>query len=58
MSSSDFSANVEGKDRLRNDSLFLAVVKDGSGPSNREVWVAQAQDAIKGCIFEPVLFIA
>ena len=54
MSSSDLLAEVEGKNRLRNGTLFLQVVKDGDGSYDGHVGVVQAQEAIKGCIIKLV----
>ena len=47
LSISDLLAQVEGKNRLRNGTLILQVVKDGDGSSEGYVGVVQAQDAIK-----------
>ena len=58
LSSSDLRAQVEGKDRLRNDTLFLQDVKDGGYLWGGEAGVAQAQDAIKGYVTEPKLLQA
>ena len=58
MSSSDLCAQVEGKDRLRNDTLFLQVVKDGGYLWGGEAGVSQAQDAIKAHMTEPELLQA
>ena len=46
MSISDLPARVEGKDRLRNDSLVIQVVKDRDGPIGGKAGVGKAQDAI------------
>ena len=58
MSSSDLCTQVEGKDRLRNDTLFLQVVKYGGYLWGGETGVAQAQGAIKGYMTEPKLLQA
>ena len=58
LSSSDLLAQVEGKDRLRNDTLFLQVVKDGDGSYGGHAGVVQAQDVIKGCTFKPIFLQA
>ena len=47
MSISDLLAQVEGKNRLRNGTFILQVVKDRDGSRDGYVWVVQAQDAIK-----------
>ena len=46
---SDLLAQVEGKNRLRNGTLILQVVKDGDSSKDRYVGVLQAQDTIKRC---------
>ena len=51
MSSSDLPAQVEGKDRLRNDSSVLQGVEDRAGPIGGKAGVGQAQDAIIRPIF-------
>lgn len=51
MSSSDLPAQVEGKDRLRNDSSVIQVVEDRAGPIGGKAGVGQAQDAIIRPIF-------
>ena len=58
MSSSDLRAQVEGKDRLRNGTLLLQLVKDGDGSWDSEAGVGQAQDTIKGCVIKPELLQA
>ena len=58
LSSSDLLAQVEGKDRLRNGTLFLQVVKDGDGSYGGHAGVVQAQDVIKGCTFKPIFLQA
>jgi len=58
LSSSDLRAQVEGKDRLRNGTLLLQLVKDGDGSWDSEAGVGQAQDTIKGCIIKPELLQA
>ena len=52
MSISDLPARVEGKDRLRNDSLVIQVVKDRDGPIGGKAGVGQAQDAIIRYLFQ------
>ena len=47
LSISDLLAQVEGKDRLRNGTLILQVVKDGDAPNEGYVGLVQAQDSIK-----------
>ena len=39
MSSSDLPAYEKGKDRLRNDSIFIQAVEDGGGPLDGEAGV-------------------
>jgi len=51
LSSSDLPAQVEGKDRLRNDSSVIQVVEDRAGPIGGKAGVGQAQDAIIRPIF-------
>lgn len=51
-SSPDSPAQVEGKQFLRNGALCPQVVEDGSGTGERQVGVAQAQDAIESPIFQ------
>ena len=53
MSISDLLAQVEGKNRLRNGTFILQVVKDGDGSSEGHVWIVQAQDAIKRYTIKP-----
>ena len=55
LSISDLLAQVEGKNRLRNGTLILQVVKDGDASHERHVGVAQAQDAIKRYFLKPGL---
>ena len=50
---SDLLAQVEGKNRLRNGTFILQVVKDGDGSREGHVWVVQAQDAIKRYTLKP-----
>ena len=50
---SDLLAQVEGKNRLRNGTLILQVVKDGGASSERKVGVVQAQDTIKRHSLKP-----
>ena len=50
---SDLLAQEEGKNRLRNGTLILQVVKDGDNSNERYVGVAQAQDAIKRQSLKP-----
>ena len=49
LSISDLLAQVEVKNRLRNGTLILQVVKDGDSSKDRYVGVLQAQDTIKRC---------
>ena len=44
---------VEGKNRLRNGTLILQLVKEGDGSKEGSVGVAQAQDAIKSYALKP-----
>ena len=53
LSISDLLAQGEGKNRLRNGTLILQVVKDGDGSSEGYVGVVQAQDAIKRYTLKP-----
>ena len=53
LSISDLLAQVEGKNRLRNGTLILQVVKDGDGSSEGYVGVVQAQDTIKRYTLKP-----
>ena len=50
----DLLAQVEGKNRLRNGTFILQLVKDGEGSREGSVGVAQAQDAIKRYALKPV----
>jgi len=54
LSISDLLAQVEGKNRLRNGTLILQVVKDGDSSKDGYVGILQAQDAIKRCTLTPV----
>ena len=54
LSISDLLAQVEGKNRLRNGTLILQLVKDGDGSREGFVGVVQAQDAIKRYVLKPV----
>ena len=54
LSISDLLAQVEGKNRLRNGTLILQVVKDGDSSKDRYVGIIQAQDAIKRCTLTSV----
>ena len=54
LSISDLLAQVEGKNRLRNGTFILQVVKDRDGSRDGYVWVVQAQDAIKRYVLKPV----
>ena len=54
LSISDLLAQVEGKNRLRNGTLILLLVKDGDGSREGYVVVVQAQDAIKRYVLKPV----
>ena len=47
LSISDLLAQVEGKNKLRNGTLILQLVKDGDGSREGYVGIVQAQDAIK-----------
>ena len=47
-------AQVEGKHRLRNDTLILQLVKHGDGSREGYVGVIQAKDAIINSAFKPV----
>lgn len=49
---SDLPAQVEGKERVRNKSKVLQVVKEWSGSLDGKAGEAQAQDAIKRCILK------
>ena len=49
----DLLAQVEGKNRLRNGTLILQLVKEGDGSKEGSVGVAQAQDAIKSYALKP-----
>ena len=53
LSISDLLAQVEGKNRLRNGTLILQVVKYGDGSREGYVGVVQAQDTIKTYILNP-----
>ena len=52
---SDLPAQVEGKERVRNKSKFLQVVKVWGGSLDGEAGEAQTQDAIKRCILKKFL---
>ena len=54
LSISDLLVQVEGKNRLRNGTLILQLVKDRDGYRGGYVWVVQAQDAIKRYTLKPV----
>ena len=54
LSISDLLAQVEGKNRLRNGTLILQLVKDGDGSREGFVGVVQAQDAIISSALKPV----
>ena len=58
LSISDLLAQVEGKNRLRNGTLILQVVKDGDSSKDGYVGVVQAQDTIKRCTLIPVFYNA
>ena len=58
LSISDLLAQVEGKNRLRNGTLILQVVKDGDSSKDRYVGIVQAQDTIKRCTLTLVFHIA
>ena len=47
LSISDLLAQVEGKNKLRNGTFILQLVKDGDGSRAGFVGVVQAQDTIK-----------
>ena len=51
---SDLPAQVEGKERVRNKSKVLQVVKEWGGSLDGEAGEAQAQDAIKRCILKKI----
>ena len=55
LSISDLLAQVEGKDRLRNGTLILQVVKDGDASNEGYVGLVQAQDSIKRYALKPVI---
>ena len=50
---SDLLAQVEGKNRLRNGTLILQLVKNGDGSSEGYFWILQAQDTIKMYTLNP-----
>ena len=50
----DLLAQVEGKNRPRNGTLILQVVKDGDGSKDGYAGIIQVQDAIKRCTLTPV----
>ena len=54
LSISDLLGQVEGKNRLRNGTFILQLVKDGDGSRAGFVGVVQAQDAIKTSVPKPV----
>ena len=54
LSISNLFAQVEGKNRFRNGTLILQVVKDGDSSKDGYVGVLQAQDTIKRCTLTPV----
>ena len=54
LSISDLLAQVEGKNRFRNGTFILQLVKDGDGSRAGFVGVVQAQDAIKTSVPKPV----
>ena len=54
LSISDLLAQVEGKNRLRNGTLILQLVKDGDWSRVGLFGVIQAQDAIKPSALKPV----
>jgi len=53
---SDLLAQVEGKNRFRNGTFILQLVKDGDGSRGGYVGIAQAQDAIKSHALKPRFF--
>ena len=58
LSISDLLAQVEGKNRLRNGTLILQLVKDGDGSREGYVGVVQAQDTIINSALKPVFLNA
>jgi len=58
VSISDLLAQIEGKNRLRNGTLILQLVKDGDGSSEGYVGVVQTQDAIKRYTLKPIFLHA
>jgi hypothetical protein len=55
---SDLLAQIEGKNRLRNGTLILQLVKDGDGSREGYVGVVQAQDTIINSALKPVFLNA
>ena len=53
LSISDLLVQIEGKNRLRDGTLILLLVKDGDGSREGYVVVVQAQDAIKRYTLKP-----
>ena len=58
LSISDLLVQIEGKNRLRDGTLILLLVKDGDGSREGYVVVVQAQDAIKRYTLKPVFLHA
>ena len=58
LSISDLLTQVEGKNRLRNGTFILQLVKYGDGSSEGYVGVTQVQDAIKNHALKPRFFHA
>ena len=54
LSISDLLALVEGKNRLRNRTLILQLVKDGDGSKDGYVGVVPAQDTVKSNTLKPI----
>ena len=54
LSISDLLALVEGKNRLRNGTLILQLVKDGDGSKDGYVGVVPAQDTVKSNTLKPI----
>ena len=54
LSISDLLAQVEGKNRLRNGTLILQLVKDEDGSRKVYAGVVQAQDTFKSSSLKPV----
>ena len=54
LSISDLLSQVEGKNRLRNSTLILQLVKNGNGSREGQFGVVQAKDAIKRYTLKPI----